>query len=328
VQYLRISNRLNHGINLALVLPALSAICLLSCKSFEHLTAPGDQFAHAKDCGKCHVEIYHEWSQSDHAKAFVNPHFREATNNYAFEDCLGCHAPEPRATDQTPTARSAGREDGVTCVSCHLKEGRLAGPITPTGAIKPHPIEVDEMFYRTSTICGRCHEGTLREWNSVAGDKKTCQQCHMEPVTRHVTQATGGMSDIIVSFEEEGALRRHNFSIPADCVSENIIGVVAKRNGSVLTVQVTNTLPHDLPTGDFGFRVLELQAVAIDGLNNRILLGKRELAPELSTAIPAGGVLTWDVEIPSDAVRALVRLRRLSYEEADVTVLANVEMDL
>lgn len=327
MEYFGISDLWNKGRHAVLFLAALPVVCLLSCTSFEHLTASGDQFAHAKDCGKCHVDIYREWSQSDHARAFVNPNFRRATDDHAFEDCLGCHAPEPRVTDKVPAVRSAGREDGVTCVSCHLKEGKLAGPITPTGAIKPHPIEVDEKYYRSSTICGRCHEGTLQEWNSVAGDKKTCQQCHMEQVTRHVTQASGGVSNIIVAFEEEGTLRRHNFSVPRDCAPKKTIGVAARRNGSVLTVQVTNTLPHNLPTGDFGFRVLELQAVAINELNHKVLLGRRELVPELSSAIPAGGVLTWDLEIPPDAVRASVQLSRLSYEESNVTLLADVEID-
>jgi hypothetical protein len=326
MEYYRISDLWTKGLHVGFLLATLSVVCLVSCTSFEHLTASGDQFAHAKDCGKCHVDIYREWSQSDHAKAYVNPNFRKATSDYAFESCIGCHAPEPEVTDQTPTARSAGREDGVTCVSCHLKGGKLAGPITPTGVIKPHPIEVDEEFYRGIAVCGRCHEGTLKEWNSVEGYKKACQQCHMQPVMRQVTQATGGMSDIIVAFEKKGMLRRHDFSVSGDYVPGRIINVTAQRNGSLLTVQVANSLPHNLPTGDFGFRVLELQAVAVDKLNHEVVLGKRELAPELSSAVPAGGVLTWDVEIPPDAVGALVRLRRLSYEGADVIVLANVEI--
>jgi hypothetical protein len=133
------------------------------------------------------------------------------------------------------------------------------------------------------------------------------------------------MSNIIVAFEKEGALRRHDFSVPADYVSGKIIDVAAKRNSSVLTVQITNTLPHNLPTGDFGFRVLELQAVALDKLNHEVVLGKRELAPELLSAIPSGGVLTWNIEIPPDAAGASIRLKRLSYEQADTIVLANVK---
>lgn len=325
-KYFKISEGRSNGLRLLFLPATLSIICLASCTSFEYLTASGDDFAHAKDCGKCHVDIYREWSQSDHAKAYVNPYFRKATNDYTFESCIGCHAPQPQVTDLIPAARTTAREDGVTCVSCHLKDGKLSGPITPTGAIRPHPIRIDEEFYRGVAICGSCHEGTLKEWNSVEGYKKTCQQCHMQPVTRNVTQATGGISNIIVAFEKKGALRRHDFSVSGDYIPGRIIGVTAERTGSVLTVQVTNTLPHNLPTGDFGFRVLGLEAVAVDKQNREIVLGKRELAPELSNEVAPNGVLTWKVDIPPDAVKASVRLMRKSYEPSDVTMLANVEV--
>jgi hypothetical protein len=313
-------------IRLGFFLVILSVVCFVSCTSFDYLTASGENFAHAKDCGKCHVAVYDEWSKSDHAKAFVNPRFRDATSNYAFDNCISCHAPNPGVTDKAPTARTANREDGVTCVSCHLKGDKLAGPITPTGMIKPHPIEVDEKFYRSSEICGRCHEGTLREWNSVKADKKPCQQCHMQPVMREVTQATGGFSNIIVAFEKQQMLRRHDFSMPGDYESGRIVTVTAKRNGSLLEIEITNNLPHNLPTGDFGFRILELQAIAFDELNHEIVLGQRELVPELSSAIRPYSTLTWNVEIPQDVMKASIMLKRRSYEEADVIVLTNVEI--
>jgi hypothetical protein len=323
-KYCRISDNYSKGFRAGFSLITLSVLCLASCTSFDYLTAPGDEFAHAKDCSECHVDVYREWSQSAHAKAFVNPHYREATGDYAFEDCMGCHAPRTGARDETPIARMTGREDGVTCVSCHLKDGKMSGPVTPTGVVKPHPIEVDEKFYRNVAICGGCHEGTLREWNSVKADKKTCQQCHMPSAVRTVTQATGGVSNIIVAFEKEQKLRRHDFPIMSDYVSGKIISVTGKRNGSILTVKVTNNLPHNLPTGSFGFRVIELRAIAFDKLNHEIVLGKRELVPELSSAIRPRGSLTWNVEIPRDAVGASIRLKRRSYEEEDDIALANV----
>jgi hypothetical protein len=326
MRYYRNSDCRKKKFHLGFFLITLPAVCFVSCASFEHLTASGDQFAHAKDCGKCHVAVYDEWSKSDHANAFVNPHFRKATGDYAFENCMGCHAPSPGLIDKAPTARTAGREDGVTCVSCHLKGGKLAGPITPTGVIKPHPIEVDEKFYRSSIICGGCHEGTMQEWNSVKVDKKPCQQCHMQPVKREVTQATGGISNIIVAFEKEQMLRQHDFTVSRNCVPGEIITVTAKREGPSLTIQITNNLPHNLPTGDFGFRVLEIQAIAVDKLNHETVLAKQELMPELSSAILPHSTLTWNIEIPHDSAKASIRLKRRSYQEQDNIVLANVEI--
>ena len=326
IEYYRNSEDRTKRLCLGFLLITLPAVCFVSCTSFDYLTASGDQFAHAKKCGKCHVAVYNEWSKSDHAKAFVNPRFRDATSDYGFENCMGCHAPKPGVTDKTPTARTMGREDGVTCVSCHLKGNKLAGPITPTGLIKPHPIEVDKKFYQSSEICGRCHEGTMREWDSVKADKKTCQQCHMQPVMREVTQATGGMSNIIVAFEKQQLLRRHDFTVSRNFVPGKFITVTSKKDGLSLTIQITNNLPHNLPTGDFGFRVLELQAIAVDEQNHEIVLDKQEIAPELSSAIQPHGTLTWKIKIQSDTNNISLRLKRRSYEEQDNVLLANVEI--
>ena len=72
---------------------------LTGCASFDYLTRVTEEFPKAKQCGKCHVEIYHEWSVSDHATAYVNPHYRQITDEYAFDDWLSCHAPQPTVSD-------------------------------------------------------------------------------------------------------------------------------------------------------------------------------------------------------------------------------------
>ena len=99
---------------------AVFAILLASCASFKHLTLVSNTFPGAKDCGKCHVEIYHEWSESDHAHAYTNPHFRAATDDYRFESCLSCHAPEPTTDGSTlpPFGRPA------------VRKGSPASPVT------------------------------------------------------------------------------------------------------------------------------------------------------------------------------------------------------
>ena len=81
-----------------LMLTVLGIVVLIaSCASFEHLTeVTEDTFPQAAQCGKCHVEIYKEWLQSDHSAAYTNPHFRRATDNYSFEKCLSCQAQSNR----------------------------------------------------------------------------------------------------------------------------------------------------------------------------------------------------------------------------------------
>ena len=338
----RIRNTEHKRRNLCPVLCLLSSVsCLLcsafgvlipalvvGCASFEHLTNVSNEMPKAKECGKCHVEVYQEWARSDHARAYINPEFRQATNDYAFESCLSCHAPEPSATDRPPRLRAANREDGITCVCCHLDQGKLAGPMEPTGAVHPHPVAVRPEFYRSSKMCGGCHQGTFDEWNLAAGDKPTCQQCHMDEVVRKVTQPTSGVSGLLVATEKTAVLRRHGFPILGQHIGDKVLTVRGGKNGAVLTLEVKNNLPHTLPTGEFGFRVLELTVIALDGRFRDTVLGRRELAPEASSAIAARGTLTWDLQVPPDTTKALVRLQRRSYEDTPIIVLANVELDL
>ena len=68
---------------------------IAGCVSFAHLTRQGESFPRAEACGACHVDIYREWTASPHAHAFTTQSFRDATDNYRFERCLGllcaCH---------------------------------------------------------------------------------------------------------------------------------------------------------------------------------------------------------------------------------------------
>ncbi len=313
------------------MLTALGIVVLIaSCASFEHLTeVTEDTFPQAAQCGKCHIEIYKEWLQSDHSIAYTNPHFRQATDDYRFEDCMSCHAPQPAVTDAVPVARSITRDEGVTCVSCHLEEGKLSGPIKPTGKVAPHPVGIDPSFYKESGICGRCHQGEFNEWKSVSAvDKKTCQQCHMPPVTRKVTQATGGISELIVAFEHEVSQKRHSFSIASSESEIEILSIETKISGASITLTIKNNLPHSLPTGDFGFRVLVLQALAIDSKGNPTDIGQRELVKELASAIPPLSTIDWQLQLPTDAIMLGVKLKRLSYEEDVILNLADIKVPL
>lgn len=240
---------------------------------------------------------------------------------------MGCHAPQPTVSSEHPTVRLTNREDGVTCVSCHLKEGRLSGPIDPTGKVKPHPIDVDPEFYKSSDICGRCHEGTFAEWKTVkAAEKQTCQHCHMSPVTRKVTQSTGLLSKFIVAFEHKVPQKRHDFAVPTDESSSDLFSVKAKKAGALTTITLRNNLPHSLPTGDFGDRTLFLEAYTRDSKADETVVGRRELAKKLRTAIPAHSTIDWQLDIPPDSVLRL-RLLRLSYD-GDIANLADVQVPL
>lgn len=304
------------------------AVGLASCASFKHLTQVSNTFPQAKDCGKCHIEIHQEWTASDHAQAYSNPHFRAATDSHTFGECLNCHAPEPMLTARTPAVRSAGREEAVTCVACHLEQGRLSGPLEPTGRVRPHPIGVRPEVYLDAGICGRCHRGTFEQWTVVGEGKQTCQQCHMPEVTRKMTQSAGGFADLIVAMEHQIRQRRHTFAIPTAESTDGMIELEVRRDNAEAQVILRNRLPHSFPTGDYGFRVLVLEIAAVDGQGEEHVLIREELAPETKTAIPPEGTWQRTLTIPADSVSLRVRLRRHSYEDQDVLDLLDRRVSL
>jgi len=310
------------------LLAAALAAGIVSCASYEHLTQVSNTFPPAQDCGKCHIDIYQEWSQSDHAGAYTNPHFQAATNDYAFDDCLSCHAPEPMLTVETPAVRPAKRDEGVTCVACHLDAGALAGPLETTGKIQPHPVGVRPEVYLNVGICGRCHEGTLEQWESAAGEKKTCQQCHMPAVTRKMTQSTGGFADVIVALERETPQRRHVFSIPTIDATGELFSIDVNRSETNVEISLHNQLPHHLPTGDYGFRILVLELLTTDNQGAEHLLTRVEMAPEMKTHIPALGTWRCLVAVPDESVSLRVRLQRHSYHDQPVLDLLDRTVEL
>lgn len=302
----------------------------VGCMSFDYLTdVTDDHFPQASKCGKCHIAIYDEWSGSDHAHAFTNPHFQSATHDYTFKDCLNCHAPEPRVSASLPKIRRAHQEDGVTCVSCHFNQGVLTGPLPTTGKVQPHPVGVDPALYQSSELCGRCHEGTFQQWqNADMDDKPTCQVCHMPVVTRKVTQPAGGFSNIIVSFEEEVPQRQHVFAIQTERSIHEMVSVQATRTGSRVELSIRNNLPHLLPTGDFGFRVLDLTVTRTEAQGDPVILLQEELTRELKTALGPGE--TWRRVLPVPEPTSILRLQlqRRSYPDQPVLVLCDQEVDL
>ncbi len=120
---------------------AVFALMLVTgCASthFRMLTSVEQHYPSASDCAECHVEIYKEWNQSAHSVSYSSETFQRATNGYAFDDCIGCHAPVSIHGAEGPKAREPLRAEGVSCVVCHLSEGKLKAPIDPTAAIVPH----------------------------------------------------------------------------------------------------------------------------------------------------------------------------------------------
>lgn len=283
-------NRLTVWIGCTVML--LLAGCLTS--QFAYLTQVGHQSPSAADCGECHVAIYSEWKTSEHARSYSSPDFAAATGGRTFSRCMGCHIPDT-VFNGTPRPRSHRFDEGVTCITCHLVDGKMAGPIPTSAAVLPHPVVLQPKFYRSSELCGKCHEGTFKQTQAQPASP-SCQQCHMPPVKRKNTQGVDTISKLLVKMEDEAEARRHHFSLkhinaPADWLKIEVEQKPTTTAGNrQVLVRLTSQLTHDVPTGDFGKRraVLHVIARAADGaiVSNSQFSFSRRLKTALQPKIP------------------------------------------
>jgi hypothetical protein len=163
----------------------------------------------AKECGKCHVEEYAEWSSSMHSMAWTDPYYQI---DYIFEGsqqiCLNCHIPlenqqehlvtEFRDRDKfkpllepNPDYDKSLRSEGVTCAVCHVKNGKIVGPYGNFNA--PHSVMADPSMSSGIKACKKCHVVSGDKWDTFfkfppcgtvaeidgKGHEPDCVGCHM-----------------------------------------------------------------------------------------------------------------------------------------------------
>lgn len=162
----------------------------------------------------CHTQIYAEWKTSTHAAAWRDPQFQQELHKDPDVGwiCMNCHIP---AADQQDTIvgwdpdlgvrqvkRSANiavdsswQDEGISCLSCHWRDGAIAAPHADVQA--PHPV-VYAPDLKEADLCLSCHQADVRlenalvchfttgqEWTE-AGRPKPCQGCHMPAMRRPV----------------------------------------------------------------------------------------------------------------------------------------------
>ena len=149
------------------------------------------------------------------------------------------------------------REEGVTCATCHLKDGKIVGPFESVAA--PHPVTVSLDMGSGLGLCARCHVVTNSRWDvfyrvppcgtvaeiSEAGQRPDCIGCHMPPVRRPIASGGGARSG-----------RRHLFHgghVPEMVKSALAVGHKSEELGAGRTrfvFTLTNAgAAHYLPTG-------------------------------------------------------------------------------
>jgi hypothetical protein len=253
-------------------------------------------------CANCHREIYEEWSGSGHARAANNERFlnlyegkdslgRKAGWSLLDEYpegagvCSSCHAPTVPFSD--PAYYDLGRVSGVAaqgvhCDYCHkikevntstvgLTHGRFAYQLLrpETGQLFLGPLgdalrgdDVYAPFYRESSYCMPCHEGTIfgvhaygtySEWLESPARRagKSCQSCHMTPTGKlsNFAPGHGGIE------RDPTTLASHSLfaGSQAEMLRKSLqVAVKCKHDANAFRIAVTVTaknVGHRIPTG-------------------------------------------------------------------------------
>lgn len=163
----------------------------------------------AQACNACHWQAHDDWAGSAHARAWRDPVFQAALSRAGNATaCKSCHLalanqhsslaagyldgdlsrPDNRPN---PAWDATLMSEGVTCATCHVREGKVLG--THASADAPHPVVVSEELGQPE-LCATCHQltwpGADRAFYDTYGEWKAspyaeagvrCQDCHMPP---------------------------------------------------------------------------------------------------------------------------------------------------
>ena len=250
-------------------------------RPIPHQTIPdGLHGIKAKDCGECHTQIYQEWEASIHGHAWKDPFFQA----YWRKDrqiwvCLNCHTPvenqqeflvkglENNDADRPIQVKNPGfdpefREEGISCATCHVRNGIIYGPYSRMDA--PHPTDYDSKF-KTAKLCLDCHNvpkekfmfykgnpcNTQVEWENGPYFKKgmICQDCHM-PKTNRALVAGGPVREVRQHLWWGGHQPKMlNRALQVELSSDHTDYRAGQKTRYFLTL-ANGGAGHKLPTGD------------------------------------------------------------------------------
>lgn len=165
-----------------------------------------------KFCGSCHKKAFEQWSRSRHAVSGTTHNFEVeflAPAGGRQQFCINCHAPrnptgklfpteEPRGVDAAYKETHAWVANGVDCLTCHVRNGKVLVTKHSDKAAEAHPIRVAPELGR-SEFCASCHQfsfksnflpdgffGQLQQASfeefldvHAEGEIERCHACHM-----------------------------------------------------------------------------------------------------------------------------------------------------
>jgi hypothetical protein len=282
---------------------ALALVGACAPASADEHAAPPERAPHERidepalvACGGCHTEVYKEWSESLHARAWTNPNARGATRDFEVESCRACHSPLSVFTtgfDRRPDYRPFNQRDGVHCLSCHgLVDGVAAARTIPDAPCRPRL----EPQLLVADHCYPCHEPTHQafaeyETSDAFALGLRCVDCHMPVVAERGGRSHGPHGGMNADFVRKG------------------LGVEVVRQPDALEVVLRNRTGHRFP-GEIPSRALVV-LVSFDGGPEESLLLRK----------PNKGEAREDDRLAPDEVRRLRFARPPGVRSGRVRVL-------
>ena len=265
-------------------------------------------------CGTCHKQAYAEWKSSRHFVAGTNENFQAqclATGGGRQQWCFNCHAPtnpattllplhEPPQLEQLFERPPHWLEQGVGCLSCHVRDGQVLVTNATQKARDAHPIRKSQEL-GTAEFCAGCHQFNFKDvhlpdylhgpfqqasleefldYRLADGFETRCHDCHM-PGGKHVMP--GGYDNKMLN-------RALKLELAADWEQEQeqvavSVSVTARRVG------------HKVPGGEF-FRSVTLHTWVTNSRGEVL----RDTSVESSSEPAAGpGGAAIDPETPGGA---------------------------
>ena len=293
----------------------------------------------ARSCGTCHPEVYEEWKRSIHSQAWTDPYFQV---DFKFDGsqqiCLNCHTPlvdqqenlvtgfkdaakfEP-ILEPNPNFDPALKDEGVTCVVCHIKDGVILGRYGIEN--DAHPVKADPAFSDGNSVCRKCHQVFTNRWDTylkmplcgtffeveASGKPVDCQQCHMEKVERSLIPGgpvrLGGKHLWLGGHDQANVAKAISGKIEETSTEETI-----KDGNREYTLFLTNTgAHHRLPTGtpdrhlEITFRLLDKTGKPLKEVKHilqRVILWRPFMVDLWDTRIPFNETAKYSFKFESD----------------------------
>ena len=125
-----------------------AVVPLSSQNPLFRVTGPSPQYAGDRSCSSCHEDAHAAVSQTQHARAFNNPSFRQAGGQTNMS-CLPCHAVGAGLPTGFNPSLKTSHLSGVQCESCHGPAGRHAA--------SPEDFTARPRVELAAAMCGGCH---------------------------------------------------------------------------------------------------------------------------------------------------------------------------